>query len=104
VPVLDAATAAAAAAVATAPAATAATATASSALTTAATPHLLRLPRLLLSPHLRFACVSDVLLPTAGAVHAAATFSTLDADWLQQAGAAATQRRQLTTKEKERKS
>jgi hypothetical protein len=31
----------------------------------------------------------DVLLPTAGAMLAAATSSTLDADWLQRAGAAA---------------
>jgi hypothetical protein len=36
---------------------------------------------------------AEVLLPTAGAVHAAATSSTLDADWLQRAGAVAAKRR-----------
>jgi hypothetical protein len=54
---------------------TAATTSASSALAVAVAPSALPAP--------------DVLLPTAGAVHAAATSSTIGADWLQRAGAAA---------------
>jgi hypothetical protein len=46
---------------------------------------------------------SDVLLPTAGAVHAAATSSTLDEDWLQWARAAAKRRAKPKQREQQKK-
>jgi hypothetical protein len=45
----------------------------------------------------------DVLMPTAGAVHAAATSSTLDADWLQRAGAAAKRRAKPKQRKQQKK-
>ena len=86
VPALDAATAASAAAAATA---AAATASAPAAPAVAVAPSALP--------------GSDVLLPAAGAVHAAATSSTLDADWLQRAGAAAKRQAKPTQRRQQKK-
>jgi hypothetical protein len=62
-------------------AATAATASAPFALATAATTSALSAPAVVVAPSALPA--PDVLLPAAGAVHATATSSTPEADWLQ---------------------